>query len=134
MTLCAPNLQPKKMAEYQGDETTGFQSPAQDYIEQVIDLAQRLDLRKPNLYPVRVVGQSLKERGIWHGDVLIANAAGQPMHGKVCVAMLADEPILATLLNREGIWWLQPSCKAPFPVSEDIEIWAIIETLVRLRL
>ena len=39
------------MAGYSGDETTGFQSPAQDHIEGVIDLAARLDLRRPNIYP-----------------------------------------------------------------------------------
>lgn len=121
------------MAEYHGDETTGFQSPAQDYIEQVIDLAHRLDLRKPNLYPVRVVGQALRERGIWHGDVLIANAAADPSHGKVCVAMLLNEPILATLIMRKGTWWLKPSLRDPFPIDEQTEIWAIIETLVRLK-
>ncbi len=121
------------MGTYHGDETTGFQSPAQDYIEQVIDLAMRLDLRKPNLYPVRVVGQALIERGIQHGDVLIANAAADPIPGKVCVAMLANEPILATLLLRQGIWWLKPSVNPPFPVNDQTEIWAIIETLVRLK-
>ena len=52
------------MSHYKGDETTGFQSPAQDYIEPVIDLAAVLDLRRPGRYPVRVVGQALRERGI----------------------------------------------------------------------
>ena len=32
---------------YRGVETTGFQSPAQDHIEPVIDLAAMLDLRRP---------------------------------------------------------------------------------------
>lgn len=40
----------------QGGETTGFQSPAGDYVEPVIDLAEHLDLRRPGRYPVRVVG------------------------------------------------------------------------------
>jgi DNA polymerase V len=56
------------MTSYQGDETTGFQSPAQDYIEPVVDLAALLDLRRPHLYPVRVVGQSLTTWGIPHGN------------------------------------------------------------------
>jgi DNA polymerase V len=41
------------MKPYQGDETTGFQSPAQDYVEPVLDLPRLLDLRRPGLYPVR---------------------------------------------------------------------------------
>jgi hypothetical protein len=43
------------MRGYAGDETTGFQSPAQDHIEPVIDLAAMFDPRRPQLYPVRGV-------------------------------------------------------------------------------
>jgi len=35
------------VGHYKGDETTGFQSPAQDHIEPVINLAEMLDLRRP---------------------------------------------------------------------------------------
>lgn len=37
------------MTAYRGDDTTGFQSPMPDYIEQVVDLAQLLDLCKPSI-------------------------------------------------------------------------------------
>jgi len=52
------------MKAYQGDGTTGFQSPVQDYIGQVINLAELLDLRRLDLYPVRAVGHELRGRGI----------------------------------------------------------------------
>jgi DNA polymerase V len=71
--------------DYRGDETTGFQSPAQDFIEGVVDLAALLDLRKPGRYPVRVKGQELRERGISDGDILVVDAAADPKAGKVCV-------------------------------------------------
>ena len=122
------------MSSYQGDDTTGFQSPAQDYIEPVIDLAQILDLRRPGLYPVRVVGHELRARGIYHGDILIANAAAEPAAGKVCVAFLHGEVILATLTRDENTWWLAPSAaRAVVPVTEEVEIWAIIDKLVRTK-
>lgn len=121
------------MRNYQGDETTGFQSPAQDYIEPVIDLAALLNLRSPGLYPVRVVGHELRARGIHAGDILIANAAAEPTPGKVCVAFLHGEVILATLERKDGGWWLAPSRGAPLPVCDDVEIWAIIKALVRMK-
>jgi DNA polymerase V len=121
------------MRGYQGDETTGFQSPAQDYIEPVVDLAALLDLRRPNLYPVRVVGQALQSRGIRHGDVLVVNAAADPIAGKVCVAIVEGAVILATLLFKDGGWWLKPSTAEAKPVAEETEIWAIVEALVRFK-
>jgi len=121
------------MGTYQGDDTTGFQSPAQDYVEPVLDLAQILDLRRPGLYPVRVVGQELLSRGIHAGDILIANADSEPIDGKVCVALLYGEFILATLIRDTDEWWLRPSSGSSVQVTEDVEIWAIIKALIRTR-
>ena len=121
------------MGTYQGDDTTGFQSPAQDYIEPVIDLARLLDLRRPGLYPVRVVGQELRPRGIHAGDILIANADSEPIAGKVCVALLHGEFILATLVREHNEWWLRPSTGGVVQVGDDVEIWAIIKALVRMK-
>lgn len=121
------------MREYQGDEPTGFQSPAQDYIEPVVDLAAMLDLRRPQLYPVRVIGQALKARGIRHGDVLVVNAAADPVAGKVCVAIVDGEVILATLGFKDGGWWLKPSRADERPIEGETEIWAIVESLVRFK-
>jgi len=118
---------------YQGDKTTGFQSPAQDFVEPVVDLAERLDLRRPGMYPVRVLGQALAERGILHGDVLVANAAADPQPGRVCVAFVNADVILATLSYEAGQWWLVPSQGGQVALSENAEIWAIVEALVRFR-
>ncbi|MFS0735597.1 S24 family peptidase [Sphingomonas sp. 1P06PA] len=121
------------MGTYQGDDTTGFQSPAQDYIEPVINMADILDLRRPGIYPVRVIGQELRSRGIHAGDILIANAAAEPVAGKVCVALLHGEFILATLVRDGESWWLRPSSGNAVEVDGDIEIWAMIKALVRTR-
>ena len=123
---------PDEESNYQGAETTGFQSPAQDYIEHVVDLARVLDLRKPGMYPVRVMGQSFRERGIRDGDILIANTAADPAHGQVAVAVLQGTFRLATLERRRGAWFLLPSgAEEALPVSDDAEIWAIVAGLVR---
>lgn len=117
---------------YQGSETTGFQSPAQDYIEHVIDLARVLDLQKPGIYPVRVMGQAFQERGIRDGDILIANTAADPVAGRVAVAVLQGSLCLATLERRGRDWFLLPSgTKEALPVSEDVEVWAMVAALVR---
>jgi len=120
------------MSGYKGGETTGFQSPAQDHIEEVVDLSALLDLRKPGMYPVRVVGQALKERGIDHNDILIADATADPEAGRVCVAMFGGEVILATLKRKSGEWFLLPSKGELVPVTVDVDVWAIIRALVRM--
>ena len=116
---------------YRGAETTGFQSPAQDHIEETIDLWRVLDLRKPSVYPMRLNGQAMAERGIHDGDIVIVNTAGRPAHGKVAVTIMQGSLCLATLEDRRGAWFLKPAGKEAVPVSEDTEIWAIVAGLVR---
>jgi len=119
------------MGKYEGDDTTGFQSPAQDFIEGVTDLAHVLDLRRPGRYPVRVKGQALEARGIRDGDILVTDAAAEPRPGVVCVAMIGGDVILATLARRKGVWVLIPSSGSVTPVTEDVEVWAVVQALVR---
>jgi len=122
------------MGGYLGDNTTGFQSPAQDYVEDVIDLAAMLDLRRPGRYPVRVTGQALASRGIRDGDILVADAAAEPKPGKVCVAMVGGDVILATLTKRDEEWVLVPSSGIIITIADDVEVWAIVQALVRTQL
>lgn len=122
------------MGGYRGDNTTGFQSPAQDYVEDVIDLAAVLDLRRPGRYPVRVTGQALASRGIRDGDILVADAAAEPKPGKVCVAMVGGDVILATLTKRHEEWVLIPSSGTIITIADDVEVWAIVQALVRTQL
>lgn len=123
-----------KSTGYTGGETTGFQSAAQDHIEHVVDLSAVLDLGKPGMYPVRVVGQAFRERGILNGDILIANAAADPKAGKVVVAFIHGDVLLATLERRSSGWCLLPAGKSTaVEVSDDAEIWAVVSGLVRVK-
>jgi SOS-response transcriptional repressor LexA len=123
----------KTDADYQGAETTGFQSPAQDHIEHVLDLPDILDLRRPGMYPVRVIGQAFRDRGIHHGDILIANAAADPAPGMVVIAFVNGMVLLATLKRKGEEWLLLPAKGDPLPLADDAEVWATVSALVRLK-
>ncbi len=130
--LCShPQNTPPKPCD--GGNTTGFQSPAGDSLEGPVDLAEILDLRRPNRYPARGLGQALAERGIFPGDILIADAAAPPAHGRVAILMVEGEVLIAQLAYRRGQWWLKPGVPAqePRPVPDEAEIWAIVCGLVR---
>lgn len=118
---------------YDGGNTTGFVSPASDSLEGPIDLSEVLDLRRPHRYPVRVKGDALSERGIQHGDILIADAAASPSAGRVVIAMIHGDVLVCQLAYKGGQWWLRPSGsgKDPLPVADEAEIWAVVAALVR---
>lgn len=122
--------------DYDGGNTTGFVSPAGDSLEGPIDLSEILDLRRPHRYPVRVKGDALAERGIQHGDILIADAAARPAAGRVVIAMIHGDVLVCQLAFRHGQWWLRPSGagKEPLPVADEAEIWAVVAALVRTKI
>ena len=119
---------------YDGSNTTGFVSPAADALEGPVDLAALLDLRRPHRYPVRVLGDALLDRGILSGDVLIADTAAPPKHGRVAIVMLHGEVWVAEIAFREGQWWMRPG-RAGRPLvpldGDDAEVWAVVAALVR---
>jgi DNA polymerase V len=64
----------------------GFPSPAQDYVEQTLDLNQ-LCIRHPAAtYFVRVEGDSMMDAGIHPGDLLVVDRAVDPGSGHFVIA------------------------------------------------
>ncbi|WP_353619420.1 S24 family peptidase, partial [Ochrobactrum sp. SFR4] len=49
----------------------GFPSPADDYIDDTIDLSKLLISNPPATFLWRVDGHSMRDAGIFHGDLLI---------------------------------------------------------------
>lgn len=119
---------------YNGGNTTGFVSPAGDSLENRIDLSEILDLARPSRYPVRVSGDALASRGILSGDILIADAASPPAHGKVAVVMLNGSVLVGQLAYRGGQWWLQSGrtdVQAVAVTGDEAEVWAVVTGLIR---
>jgi len=68
----------------------GFPSPAQDYVDQSMDLNE-LCIRHPaTAFFVRVQGDSMVEGGIDDGDVLIVEGSIDPRHGDIVIACIDD--------------------------------------------
>jgi DNA polymerase V len=100
------------------------------------DLSLLLDLQRPHRYPVRVLGDALAERGILPGDILIADTATAPSHGRVAIVMLHGEVWVAQLAFRGGPWWMRPSLSGRPLIALDgdgAEVWAVVAALVRPR-
>lgn len=69
----------------------GFPSPAQDYIEQTIDLNQHCVSHPAATFYVRASGHSMVGKGIHDGDMLIIDRAITARHGDIVLACLDGE-------------------------------------------
>ena len=108
----------------------GFPSPADDYIDEVFDLNQKLITNKSATFLARAEGNSMQGAGIFSGGLLIVDRSLKPAAGKVVVASLNGELVV----KRHGVIEGKPFLLAenpdyaPLPLSEDHElvIWGVV--------
>ena len=69
----------------------GFPSPAQDYMEQAIDLNKELIKHPSSTFYGRVVGDSMKDEGIGEGDILVIDKSLELIEGDLAVCYVDGE-------------------------------------------
>lgn len=111
----------------------GFPSPAQDDMEEPINLADWLVEHPAASYIMRVEGYSMAGAGITDGDLIIVSRAKKPHPGHIVVALVHGDRTLKRLHRREGRLWLVPEAEG-YPeiiVDEYVEIWGVVVGLAR---
>ncbi len=113
----------------------GFPSPADDNIEQGLDLNQYLVKRPETTFLLKVQGDSMKKIGIFNGDILIVDRSLEPADGKIVIAALDGELTVKRLSIKSTGTWLVPENDhyLPIPVREnsDMVIWGVVTATIR---
>ena len=112
----------------------GFPSPASDYVETQLDLAEHLVEHEAATYYLRVSGTSMTEAGIHDGDLLVVDRAVEPADGDVVVAALDGELTVKRLHTRAGQIVLAPESEQhdPIPVrdGQELVVWGVVRHVV----
>ena len=100
----------------------GFPSPAADYIEQMPTLNELLVKHPAATFIARASGDSMIERGILDGSLLIIDRAVSPVHDATIVASIAGELTVKILDTQKRL--LRPANPAhrPIPLPEDLDV------------
>src|SRR5690554_7854885 len=72
----------------------GFPSPADDFIESMIDLNQVLIQNPTATFMWRVVGDCMIDVKIFPGDVVLVDRSRTPKHRSIVLAIIDGEPTL----------------------------------------
>lgn len=82
----------------------GFPSPADDYLEDVLDLNRHLIRRghEASTFVLRVEGWSMLGAGIFDGDEVLVDRAVEPKPGHVVVACRGGELTIKRLAMKDG--------------------------------
>ncbi len=118
----------------------GFPSPAQDYVENGIDLNRELVKNPSSTFFGRARGSSMMGAGIYDGDLLIIDKSLEPREGAIAVCFIDGEFTLKRIHfervdGQVVAIWLQPENEsfAPIKVTQDNQfvIWGIVTHSVR---
>ncbi|MDP8268091.1 MAG: translesion error-prone DNA polymerase V autoproteolytic subunit [Candidatus Tenebribacter davisii] len=108
----------------------GFPSPAQDYIEENLDLNEHLISHPSATYFVKVEGYSMVDAGIYPGDILIVDRAIEATHKKIVIAIVDGELTVKRLYKKNGKWFLAPENPEfeSLEITRDINfhIWGVV--------
>ncbi len=113
----------------------GFPSPAEDFLDKRLDLNEYLIKNPPATFLVRVCGQSMKDAGIFDGDMLVVDKSLQPVSGSVVVAILHGEFTVKSLKIQGIKTYLVPANNQYQAIEVtpemDCEIWGVANSVIR---
>lgn len=126
----APNLIPL----YGCSVRAGFPSPADDYIEDHLNLNDYLIKHPEATFFVRALGESMINAGIHSGDLLIVDRSIEAVHGKVVIAAVNGELTVKRLWQMHGKLKLlaENDSFPPIEVHEgqDVVIWGVVINVI----
>ncbi len=112
----------------------GFPSPAQDYVEQRIDLNELMVQHPSSTYFVKAAGDSMTDGGISDGDLLVVDSSRTAEHGDIVIAAVGGEFTVKQLQLRPVVQ-LNPLNSAYTPIvigSEDaLEVFGVVTYIVK---
>lgn len=114
--------------------SAGFPSPAQDYVEQTLDLNDLCIRRPAATFFVRVEGDSMIEAGIFHNDILVVDRSVKPVHGDIVVAQVDGGFTVKELCLRPRLMLLpRNSAYQPILLANDneLQIFGVVTNVVR---
>ncbi len=108
----------------------GFPSPADDYVDNRLDLNEFLIRHPAATFFVRVAGDSMIGAGIHSGDILIVDRSLDPANNRIVIAAVNGELTVKRIRRENSKIHLMPENDnfTPIEVTPEMrfEIWGVV--------
>jgi len=114
--------------------SAGFPSPADDHVDQTLDLHEYLVKHPAATFFVRVEGESMTGAGIFHGDLLVVDRSLTARDGSIVIAVVNGELTVKRLRKEKTMIRLVAENPAytPIVITEETElvIWGVVTSVI----
>lgn len=115
----------------------GFPSPAENIIENKLDLNKLLVKNPSSTFFAKVSGESMIDDGVEDGDILVIDKSVSPYDGAIAVCYLDGEFTLKRVRFMDGFILLVPSNPKfkSIRVDKDNEflVWGVVRYIIKKR-
>ncbi|MGW1453755.1 LexA family protein [Salegentibacter agarivorans] len=115
--------------------SAGFPSPADDHLEDIIDLNQQLIKNKEATFFGRAEGDSMIGAGIGNGDLLVIDKSLRPKNDNIAVCFLDGEFTVKRIKIEKDMIWLVAENEKYQPIKvtseNDFVIWGIVTHCIK---
>ena len=108
----------------------GFPSPAEDHMEQRLDLNSLVIENPSATFFVRVAGESMKDVGINDGDILVVDRSIEKWENRIVVAVIDSEFTIKRFTRQNEIVVLKAENSEYPPINitseTDFSVWGVV--------
>ena len=113
----------------------GFPSPAQDYLQQAIDLNKEIVRHPSSTFYGRVVGDSMRDEGIEEGDILVIDKSLELQDNDLAVCFIDGEFTVKRVRLEQNAAWLIPS-NSEYPLikgtaDNNFIVWGVVTYTIK---
>jgi DNA polymerase V len=108
----------------------GFPSPAEDFIESQIDISRKLIKHPASTFLVRAKGDSMIDKGIQDGDILVVDKSLEAKNNSVVIAYIDGEFTVKRFVKKKNEVILYPANNNYEPIKitseNDFLVWGVV--------
>lgn len=111
----------------------GFPSPADDHLDDELNLHEHVVRRPASTYFVRAEGDSMQGDGIHDRDLLVVDRSLEPLPGRVIVVAVDGELTVKRLAHQHGRTVLLASNPRFAPISlegRECHVWGVVTHVI----
>jgi len=115
--------------------SAGFPSPANDFLDNKIDLNKELIKNPPSTFYARVNGESMTDMGINSGDLIVVDKSLNPKNGDIAVCYIDGDFTMKYIKIEKDCCWLIAANKKYKPLKiiadNDFIVWGIVIHVIK---